>query len=74
MIVVRRTLTELLLEVTNEEIAKVADESLKSFKSKGTYLLIYTKNKTYNFIHSRLRVSVSLVYHLISNLRHSFFV
>lgn len=45
MIVVRRTLTELLLEVTNEEISKVADETVKSFKSKGTYIcLLITRN------------------------------
>lgn len=43
MIVVRRTLTELLLEATNEEISKVAEETVKSFKSKGNYLHISTK-------------------------------
>ena len=38
MIAVRRTLTELLLEVTNKEIAQVAQETLKSYKTKGTKL------------------------------------
>ena len=40
MIVVRRTLTELLLETTNEEIVKVAEESIKSFRTKGNYYYV----------------------------------
>lgn len=51
MTVVRRTLTELLLEATNEEIFKVADETAKTFKSKGNYLSVSTKF-FYSFLHS----------------------
>uniref|UniRef100_T1H1Y2 Uncharacterized protein n=1 Tax=Megaselia scalaris TaxID=36166 RepID=T1H1Y2_MEGSC len=36
MLVVRRSLTELLLEVTNEEIQSIAQEQYKKHKSKGT--------------------------------------
>ncbi|XP_075144796.1 uncharacterized protein LOC142219912 isoform X2 [Haematobia irritans] len=36
MVVVRQTLTELLLEVTNEEIAKIANETVKNFKMKAS--------------------------------------
>uniref|UniRef100_A0A1I8N920 Arginine/serine-rich protein PNISR n=1 Tax=Musca domestica TaxID=7370 RepID=A0A1I8N920_MUSDO len=36
MIVVRQTLTELLLEVTNEEISKLANETLKNYKLKAS--------------------------------------
>lgn len=57
MIVVRRTLTELLLETTNEEISKVAEETVKSFKSKGNYL--YISSKTFDgFSNSQLIVQV----------------
>lgn len=38
MIVVRKTLTELLLEVTNEEISSISNEAIKSLKNKGTYI------------------------------------
>ncbi|TMW50158.1 hypothetical protein DOY81_004783 [Sarcophaga bullata] len=44
MIVVRRTLTELLLETTNEEIAKVAEESIKSFKTKASSAQVIQKS------------------------------
>uniref|UniRef100_A0A1I8PNW9 Arginine/serine-rich protein PNISR n=1 Tax=Stomoxys calcitrans TaxID=35570 RepID=A0A1I8PNW9_STOCA len=36
MVVVRQTLTELLLEVTNEEIAKIANETVKNYKLKAS--------------------------------------
>lgn len=36
MLVVRRTLTEILLETTNEEIADIATETLKAHRAKGT--------------------------------------
>jgi len=37
MLVVRRTLTEILLETTNEEIAAIATESIKAHRAKGTF-------------------------------------
>lgn len=39
MLVVRRTLTEILLETTNEEIAAIASETLKAHRAKGTLLI-----------------------------------
>lgn len=62
MIVVRRTLTELLLEVTNEEISKVADETIKTFKSKGNYLFVSTKRVLLFFSQLIFWESVSLTF------------
>lgn len=42
MLVVRRSLTELLLEVTNEEIYNVAQEMLRKSKTKGSIYVAYS--------------------------------
>ncbi|XP_037813418.1 arginine/serine-rich protein PNISR isoform X2 [Lucilia sericata] len=44
MAVVRRTLTELLLEATNEEISKVAEETIKTFKTKASSVQVIRKS------------------------------
>ncbi|KAL9890432.1 uncharacterized protein ACN427_009419 [Glossina fuscipes fuscipes] len=44
MIVVRRTLTELLLEVTNNEISQVANDTLKAYKSKASSAQVIGKS------------------------------
>ncbi|KAM7364187.1 uncharacterized protein ACRADG_000783 [Cochliomyia hominivorax] len=44
MVIVRRTLTELLLEATNEEISKVADETIKTYKTKASSVQVIRKS------------------------------
>ncbi|KNC21732.1 hypothetical protein FF38_04015 [Lucilia cuprina] len=44
MTVVRRILTELLLEATNEEISKVAEETIKTFKTKASSAQVIRKS------------------------------
>lgn len=47
MLAVRRTLTEILLETTNEEIAAIAGETLKAHRAKGTlYITLKFTPKT----------------------------
>lgn len=46
MLLVRRTLTEILLEVTNEEISIIASETLARARKKGSLELMKNMNKT----------------------------
>lgn len=58
MVDVRKILTQILLEVTNEEIQKAVDEEIKHFKRKGinmdesvrfTYTESFHNNSWYRF-------------------------
>ncbi|XP_067634239.1 arginine/serine-rich protein PNISR [Eurosta solidaginis] len=44
MIVVRTTLTELLLEVTNQEIANLAQEAINAYKAKASSVQVISKS------------------------------
>lgn len=46
MLLVRRTLTEILLEVTNEEISIIATETLARARKKGSLELMKNMSKT----------------------------
>ncbi|XP_061392395.1 arginine/serine-rich protein PNISR-like [Musca vetustissima] len=57
MVLVRHTLTELLLEVTNEEISKLANETLKSSKLKASSALV-VHNSALSTITGKLGLAV----------------
>lgn len=58
MLMVRQTLTEILLEVTNEEIKSIASDTLSKKRSKGNTDQIFTKISFYVMTNRRSNLFV----------------